>query len=59
MANNMTSFNELSHHIIQMAINYIEIILCASKLHVFNIVLKFCPDSIDVAKYNHVMMYIL
>ena len=33
-----TSFNELPHHIIQMAINHIEIILCASKLHVFNIV---------------------
>ena len=31
-----TSFNGLSYHIIQMAINYIEIILFASKLHVFN-----------------------
>ena len=45
--------------IIQMAIDYIEITLCASKLHVFNIVVEFCPDSTDVAKYNHVMMYIL
>ena len=34
-----TSFNGLSHHIVNMAINYIEI-MCASKLRVFNIV--FC-----------------
>ena len=54
-----TSFNELSHHSIQMAINYIEIILCASKLHVIDIVLIFCPHSIDVAKYNYVMIIIL
>ena len=53
-----TSFNGLSHHIIKMAINYIEIILCVSKLHVFNLVLIFCPDSTDVAKYNYVMMNI-
>ena len=39
-----------------MAINYIEITLCASKLHVFSIVLKFCPDSTNVAKYNNVMI---
>ena len=42
-----------------MAINYIEIILYASKLHVFNIILIFCPHSTDVAKYNYVMMNIL
>ena len=41
-------------NIIKMAMNYIEIILCASKLHVFNLI--FCPDSTDVAKYNYVMM---
>ena len=39
-----------------MAINYIEITLCASKLHVFSILLKFCPDSINVAKYNNIMI---
>ena len=39
-----TSFNGLIHHIIKIAINHTEIILCASKLHVFNLVLKFCPD---------------
>ena len=53
------SFNGLSHHIIQIAINYIEMILCVSKFHVFDIVLKFCPDSTYVAKYNYVMMNIL
>ena len=36
MANDMyTSFNGLPHHIIKMAMNYIETILCASKLYVF------------------------
>ena len=35
---------------------YIERILCASKLHVFNLVLIFCPDSTDVAKYSYVVM---
>ena len=44
-----TSFNGLSHHIIQMAITYIELILCALKLHVFNTVLIFCAHSTDVA----------
>ena len=39
-----------------MAINYKEIILCASKLHVVDIVLIFGPHSTDVAKYNYVMM---
>ena len=35
MANDMyTSFNGLPHHIIKMAMNYIETILCASKLYV-------------------------
>ena len=53
-----TSFNGLSRHIIKMAINHIEIILCASKLHVFKLVLIFCPNSTDVAKYNNVMMII-
>ena len=52
-----TSFNGLSHHIIKMTINHIDInFLCASKLHVFNLVLIFCPDSNDVAKYNYVMI---
>ena len=46
------SFNGLRYHIIKMAMNYIEIIICASKLHVFNLVLIFCPDSTDVAKYD-------
>ena len=36
-----------------MAINYTEIILCASELHVFHLVLIFCPDSADVAKNNY------
>ena len=31
----------------KIAINYIEIILCASILHAFNIVLIFCPHSTD------------
>ena len=53
-----TSFNGLSHHIIKMAINYIEIIQFASKLHVFKLVLIFCPNSMDVAKYINVMMII-
>ena len=57
MANDIcTSFNGLPHHIIKVAIDYIKMILCASKLHVFNFVLIFCPDSTDVAKYNYVMM---
>ena len=47
-----TSYDGLPHHIIKMAMNYIEMIMCASKLHVFNLVLIFCPDSTDVAKYN-------
>ena len=33
--------------------------LHASKLHVFNLVLIFCPDSTDVAKCNYVMMNIM
>ena len=57
MANDIcTSFNGLPHHIIKVAIDYIKMILCASKLHVFNLVLIFCPDSTDVAKYNYVTM---
>ena len=34
-----TPFNRLSHHIIKMTVNHIEIILRASKLHVFNLAL--------------------
>ena len=37
----------------QMAMNYMEMILCASKLHVLNLVLIFCPDSTNAAKYNY------
>ena len=51
-----TSFNGLPHHIIKMAMNYIEIILCASKLHIFDLVLIYCPDSTDVANHDYVMM---
>ena len=46
------SFNGLSHHISQMVIDYIETILCASKLHVLDIVVKFCPDSWISCKTN-------
>ena len=46
-----TSFNGLSHHIINIAINYTEFILGASKLHIF-IFLIFRPDSTN-AKYNY------
>ena len=35
--------------------NYIEIFPCESKFYVFNRVLKFCPDSSDVAKYSYAM----
>ena len=51
--------HSMDYHIIlsiEVAIDYIKMILCASKLHVFNLVLIFCPDSTDVAKYNYVMM---
>ena len=50
-----TSFNGLWHHIIKRDINYIEIIPCESKLHEFNLVLKVCPDSTDVAKYSYAL----
>ena len=48
-----------SHHIIQMAMDYTEIVLYASKLHVFNTVLIFCPHSTDVEKYNYGINYML
>ena len=53
-----TSLNGISHHIIKMAINYM-IWLCASKLHVINLILIFCTESTDVTKYNYVMTNIL
>ena len=40
----------------KMAMNYIEIIMCASKLHVFNL-LVFCPDSTDEMLQNTIMLW--
>ena len=51
----------MDYHIIlsKMTTNFIEIIMCVSKLHAFNIVLIFCPHLTDVAKYNYIMIIIL
>ena len=58
MANNMYFIQWIMTSYYQ-DIDYIEMILCASKLHVFNLVLIFCPDPTDVAKSNYVVMNIL